>query len=225
MSVTDFRETETKGRKSGRMSARERDVLERLLPVVGLSHEQVLDKKQAFGREAPLFLEVGFGRGTFLLEQAVLAPESDFIGVEIYRPAISRLLKGLEGGEGDAGLPITNVRVYNHNAKYVLMDCIPEHYLDGVYILFPDPWPKKKHQKRRLIDQDFCVLLLSRLKPGADVIVATDHAGYAEEIEHVFESSGFILESKDVSDTWTTAYAMKALKKKNGHRTYRYVRP
>jgi tRNA (guanine-N7-)-methyltransferase len=224
MNLTDFRETETKGRKSGRMSASLRDVLDRLLPIISVSPESRLDRQKVFGRQAPLFLEIGFGRGTFLLEKACLSPESDFIGIEIYRPGIARLLKGLAGMEGHEGAPISNVRVYNHNARYVLMDCIPQNSLDGVYILFPDPWPKKRHHKRRLINSEFCGLLLSRLRPGGSVIVATDHAEYAAEIELAFDTAGFALENKNMSDIWETAYALKALKKKSGMRTYGFVK-
>ena len=224
MSRTDFRQTETKGRRSGRMNAGDRDALERLLPVVGLDTECLLEKKKVFGREAPLFLEIGFGRGAFLLEQARLLPENDFIGIEIYKPAIAKLLKGLAPTDGSEGLLIINVRVYNHNARYVLMDCIPENSLDGVYILFPDPWHKSRHRKRRLINPEFCKLLLSRLRPGGSVVVATDHTEYAAEVEPSFGAAGFTLESKELSNIWTTGYALKAINNNRSLRTFRFVR-
>ena len=224
MSLTDFRETETKGRKAGRLSPTERDALNRLLPIVGLSPEFLLDRKKVFGREAPLFLEIGFGRGTFLLDKASLSPENDFIGIEIYRPGVAKLLKGLAGIDVSEELLINNLRVYNHNAENVLMDCIPENSLAGMYILFPDPWAKPRHRKRRLINPEFCSLLLSRLRPGGTVVVATDHTEYASKIERTFDTSGFELESKDMSEIWTTAYALKASKKKDTLRTFRFVR-
>lgn len=224
MGLTDFRETETKGRKSGRMSASERDVLERLLPQLSLSPEHVLDRKEVFGREAPLFLEIGFGSGKFLLEKARLAPENDFIGVEIYRPGIARLLKNLADTDSAKGPGAANLRIFILNARHMLIDCIPENSLDGVYILFPDPWPKTRHRKRRLINPEFCGLLQSRLRPGGSVVVATDHMEYAAEIERAFNTAGFTLECIDMSESWTTAYAMKARKKNNGLRTYRFVR-
>ena len=224
MSLTDFRETETKGRRLGRMSASERDVLDRLLPMVALNPECVLDRKKVFGRETPLFLEIGFGRGTFLLEKACLAPENDFIGIEIYRPSIAKLLKGLATMDGSEGPLITNLRVYNHNARYVLMDCIQENSLDGAYILFPDPWHKTRHRKRRLINPEFCSLLLSRLRPGGTAVIATDHTEYATKIEVAFDAAGFTLESKEMSDIWATAYALKARKKNRALSTFRFVR-
>jgi len=223
MSLTGFREL-TKGRKSGRMSPSERDALDRLLPVVGLSPERVLDRKKAFGREAPLFLEIGFGNGTFLLEKACLVPENDFVGIEVYRPGIAKLLKGLEGLEGSERLSINNVRVYNHDAANVLMYCIPENSLDGVYILFPDPWHKTRHRKRRLINHMFCSLLLSRLRSGGSAVVATDYLEYAAEIERAFDTAGFILERKNMSDIWTTAYALKARESNSGFSTFRFIR-
>ncbi len=224
MSLTDFRETKTMGRKAGRMSPTERDALDRLLPMVGLSPECVLDTEKVFGREAPLFLEIGFGRGTFLLDKAYLSPENDFIGIEIYRPGVAKLLKGIAGIDGPEGSLISNLRVYNHNAENVLMDCIPENSLDGVYILFPDPWSKPRHRKRRLISPEFCSLLLSRLRPGGSAVVATDHTEYASKIESAFDTAGFTLESKNMSDTWTTAYALKASKKNDTLRTFRFLR-
>jgi len=224
MSLTDLRETQTKGRKAGRMNAGERDALDRLLPIIGLSPECVLDRKKVFGREAPLFLEIGFGRGTFLLEKASLSPEKDFVGIEIYKPGIAKLLKGLAGMDDPEGLSINNLRVYNHNAANVLMDCIPENSLDGLYILFPDPWPKTRHHKRRLINPEFCCLLLSRLRHGKSAVVATDHMEYAVEIERAFDTAGFTLESKNMSDIWTTAYALKASEMNCDLRTFRFVR-
>jgi tRNA (guanine-N7-)-methyltransferase len=224
MSLTDLRETETKGRRAGRMSATEREALERLLSVVGLSPEFVLDSEKVFGRKAPLFLEIGFGRGTFLVEQASLFPEKDFIGIEIFRPGIAKLLKGLERIDRPDGQLVGNVRIYEHTAQNVLLDCIFENSLDGIYMLFPDPWHKSRHRKRRLISPEFCRLLFSRLRPGGSVVVATDHTEYASKIERVFDTSGFILESKDTSEIWTTAYALKASKKNDTLRTFRFVR-
>jgi tRNA (guanine-N7-)-methyltransferase len=224
MSLTGFSDTKTKGRKAGRMSTSERDAFDRLLPVVGLNPQRLLDRKKAFGREAPLFLEIGFGRGTFLLEKACLVPENDFIGIEIYRPGIAKLLKGLAGMDGSEGLSINNLRVYNHNAANVLIDCIPENSLDGVYILFPDPWHKTRHRKRRLINHQFCSLLLSRIRSGGSAVVATDHMEYAAEIERAFDTAGFMLESKNISDIWTTAYALKARESNSGFSTFRFIR-
>jgi len=224
MSLTEFRDTQTKGRKAGRLSPKERDALDKLLPVICLDHEAALDTEEVFGRKAPLFLEIGFGRGTFLLEKALLVPENDFNGIEIYRPGVAKLLKGITEVDGPEGPFIKNLRVYNHNAEFVLMDCISENSLESVYILFPDPWSKIRHRKRRLINPEFCRLLLSRLKPGGSAVVATDHAEYASKIERAFDTAGFTLESKDMSEIWTTAYALKASKKKDTLRTFRFVR-
>ena len=224
MPFTAFRETETKGRKSGRMSVSERHALDTILPMVRLSPDSLINKREIFGREAPVFLEIGFGCGTFLSEKALNTPENDFIGVEIYKPGIAKLLKTLVNSEDPENLHINNVRIFNHNARHVLMDNIPYNYLDGAYILFPDPWPKTRHHKRRLIDPDFTTLLSSRLKPEGFVIVGTDHQEYAREIEHAFDSAGFTIDAKGVPDALKTAFALKALKKKRVIKTYKFIR-
>jgi len=222
--VIDLRETKTKGRKFGRMSLKEREALVTILPVVRLCTESVIDRTDIFGREAPLFLEIGFGTGTFLLEKAAESPQHDFIGIEIYVTGIAKLLINLISRENPAALSVTNLRVFNKDAKSVLINNIPPASLDGVYILFPDPWPKKRHQKRRLINPEFARMLFSRLKSNGPVIVATDSRDYAAEIESSFASAGFKMECEDMSDIRKTTYALKAFKENRPLRIYRFTR-
>lgn len=216
--------TRTTGRKCGRMSKAGRSALSTILPLIRLSTESVMDKADVFGREAPLYLEIGFGTGAFLSENAAASPQHDFIGIEIYVTGISKLLVNLISQEDPAALSIANVRVFNKDARSVLENNIPPDSLDGVYILFPDPWPKKRHNKRRLINPEFAAILFHRLKAQGSIVVATDSVEYAAEIESAFASAGFVTEGEDLSDISRTAFALKAAKDNRQFKRYRFVK-
>jgi tRNA (guanine-N7-)-methyltransferase len=141
------------------------------------------DLHAVFGRDAERVLEIGFGNGEALLFAAGHEPQRDFIGIEVHRPGVGRLLNALADG-GHA-----NVRLYNHDAVEVLQQDIAEASLDEVRIWFPDPWHKKRHNKRRLIQPDFVALLASRLKPGGLLHLATDWEAYAEHMFDVLEAA------------------------------------
>jgi tRNA (guanine-N7-)-methyltransferase len=143
----------------------------------GLEHRDgVVSFDALFGRSGPRVLEIGFGMGQSLIEMAQHSPASNFIGVEVHKPGVGRLLREI------AEKSITNIRVYCHDAVDVLRDCIPDASLDTVQIFFPDPWHKKRHNKRRLIQPDFARLLLSKLKPGGTCHLATDWEDYAQQM-------------------------------------------
>lgn len=220
----NVRKLRTTGRKSGRMSKAGRSALSTILPLIKLSTESVMDKVDVFGREAPLYLEIGFGTGAFLSEKAATAPQHDFIGIEIYVTGIAKLLVNLISQEDPTALSMTNVRVFNKDARSVLVNNIPPDSLDGVYILFPDPWPKKKHFKRRLINPEFAAILFPRLKAQGAIVVATDSVEYAAEIESAFASAGFVIEGEDISDISGTAFALKAAKDNRQFKRYRFVK-
>jgi tRNA (guanine-N7-)-methyltransferase len=135
-----------------------------------------LDLDSLFGRSAPRTVEIGFGNGENLAKMAAAHPERDYLGVEVHRPGVGRLLLALEA------LHLTNVRVICHDAVEVLGRQIPQHSLDEVVILFPDPWPKKRHHKRRLVQDAFVELVAQRLRPGGVLRLATDWQPYAEEM-------------------------------------------
>jgi tRNA (guanine-N7-)-methyltransferase len=141
------------------------------------------DFDAVFGRHAARVLEIGFGNGEALLYAATQAPERDFIGIEVHQPGVGRLLNGL----ASAGLD--NVRVYCHDAVEVLQQDVAESALDEVRIWFPDPWHKKRHNKRRLVQPAFVALLASRLRPGGLLHLATDWENYAEHMVEVLEAS------------------------------------
>jgi tRNA (guanine-N7-)-methyltransferase len=141
------------------------------------------DFAAAFGRDAPRVLEIGFGNGEQLVHAAQAEPARNFIGVEVHRPGVGRLLNAL--AQADVG----NVRVYHHDAVEVLEREIVAQSLAEVRIYFPDPWPKKRHQKRRLIQPDFVALLASRTTLGGRLHLATDWADYAEHMQSVLDSA------------------------------------
>lgn len=173
--------------RAGRMTEGQRAAFEKYWPQYGLSlHDGLLDAAQAFGRDAPRVLEIGFGMGDSLLQMLQQEPEKDFIGIEVHPPGVGRLIN-------NAGkLQLTNLRVYLADAIDVLEDCIPENSLDRIQIYFPDPWHKKKHNKRRLVQPEFVARLRRYLKPGGVLHLATDWEPYAEHMLEVMEvAEGF----------------------------------
>ena len=170
--------------RHGRMTTGQQRAFDELWPRWGLTREQGrLDPQQVFGREAPRVFEIGFGMGQSLIEMAQAAPDQDFIGVEVHRPGVGKLLSGME----EAG--IDNIRVYNDDAVDVLNDCIDDASLAAVQIFFPDPWHKKKHNKRRLIQPAFVQKLRGKLKIGGFIHLATDWQDYAEQMLAVMSAA------------------------------------
>lgn len=166
--------------RQGRLTPAQQRACEVFLPQFGIPHcNAPLDLDQAFGRSALKILEIGFGMGETTADIAARHPENDYLGVEVHTPGVGSLLKRI----AEAGA--ANVRIIQHDAVEVLRVMIPTASLDGVHIYFPDPWPKKRHHKRRLIQPPFIALLSSRMKPGAYLHVATDWENYALQILEV----------------------------------------
>jgi len=163
--------------RQGRVSNAQQRAHAELLPRYGIPfREAYLDLDAEFGRPAPKLLEIGFGMGETTATMAAAHPEKDYVGVEVHTPGVGSLLKQI--GERKLG----NVRIIPHDAVEVLKSMIRPLSLDGVHIFFPDPWPKLRHHKRRLVQPTFVALLSERLKPGGYLHVATDWAPYAEQV-------------------------------------------
>ena len=163
--------------RAGRVSHAQQRALDQLLSVYGIPYRaEQLDLDQAFGRSAPHILEIGFGMGETTAHIAARHPENDYLGVEVHTPGIGSLLKQIE----EQGL--RNLRIIAHDAIEVLHHMLGPACLDGVHIFFPDPWPKKRHHKRRLIQPALVSLLCEKLKPGGYIHAATDWDHYAEHI-------------------------------------------
>ncbi|MDP9200292.1 MAG: tRNA (guanosine(46)-N7)-methyltransferase TrmB, partial [Pseudomonadota bacterium] len=158
----------------------QRRALDELLSLWGLRFSQApLDLDAVFGRSAPRVMEIGFGDGGNLIEIAAASPEVDFIGVEVHPPGIGHCLLGIESRA------LTNVRVIAHDAVEVLEAQISPDSLDEVLLYFPDPWPKKRHHKRRIVQAAFVAMVADRLKPGGAFRLATDWEPYAEWMREV----------------------------------------
>jgi tRNA (guanine-N7-)-methyltransferase len=164
-------------RREGRITEAQKRALEELLPRYGVAPgESPLDFVALFGRDAPVHLEIGFGNGEALAAMAAAHPQNNYLGIEVHRPGVGVLLRRIEA-EG-----LTNVRVACTDAKELLERCIPESSLSAVYIFFPDPWHKKRHHKRRLVQAEFVALLARKLKPGGLLHLATDWEDYAQHM-------------------------------------------
>jgi tRNA (guanine-N7-)-methyltransferase len=161
--------------RQGRMTDAQRDACERLLPRFGLPYTATaLDFDLVFGRSAPRILEIGFGMGETTAEIAASHPDIDYLGLEVHGPGVGSLLRHIEAHE------LRNVRIIQHDAVEVATAMIPAASLHGIHIFFPDPWPKKRHHKRRIVQTPFVRLLASRLLPGGYLHLATDWQEYAE---------------------------------------------
>ena len=173
--------------RAGRMTAAQKQALATLWPRYGLDPQAgLLEPDRAFPRPAPLILEIGFGMGDSLAGMARARPERNYLGVEVHRPGVGNILRLAQEQELD------NLRVYQADAKDVLTRCIAPDSLAGIQIFFPDPWPKKRHHKRRLIQPDFVQELRRCLQPGGYLHLATDWQPYADYMLAVMsEAPGF----------------------------------
>jgi len=163
--------------RQGRVSPAQQRACETLLPRFGIDYAaQPLNLEQAFGRRAPKILEIGFGMGDSTAAIAIAHPENDYLALEVHTPGVGNLLKLIEARQ------ISNIRIMQHDAVEVLRDMIQANTLDGVHIFFPDPWHKARHNKRRLIQAPFIAQLVTKLKPGGYIHVATDWQDYAEQV-------------------------------------------
>lgn len=161
----------------------QQDAIARLLPKWSIAYQAApVDLAAAFGRAAPVILEIGFGMGETTQQIAQARPEDNFLGVEVFNAGVGALLKRIE----TAGL--SNIRIVQHDAVEVVRDMIPHASLAGVHIYFPDPWPKKRHHKRRLIQPAFVELLSNRLAPGGYLHCATDWEPYAAQMLEVLQA-------------------------------------
>ncbi len=171
-------------RREGRITVAQQRALEALWPRYGIAPSTgALDLNQCFGRRAPRILEIGFGMGDSLLACASTHPEIDYLGIEVHRPGIGGVLRKLDA------LNLGNVRVIDGDALEVLRHHIDAASFDAIYVFFPDPWPKKRHHKRRLIQPEFMTLAYAKLKPGGLLHFATDWEHYAQHMLDVVSAT------------------------------------
>ncbi len=166
--------------REGRLTKGQERAMEELFPTMGLEFQrEAYNLNKVFDREAPKVLEIGFGMGKSLAEQASCERNIDFIGIEVHKPGVGACLLLAEEFE------LTNVRVIHHDAVEIIDYAIADHSLDKIQIFFPDPWHKKKHHKRRIVQTEFCQKLHKKLKKGGVLHLATDWENYAEHMLEV----------------------------------------
>ncbi len=176
-------EMRTHGRKNGFVTTGQEARLLKWLPKIGLPKDKTLSEAN-IDEDKPVVMEIGFGNGDFLVHLAEKYPDWTLVGVEIYLPGVAKAVARLE----DAGV-IERTRITQLPAQYVLEHQIQEEQLDGVFINHPDPWPKARHHKRRIIQKDFARLLVSRIKPGGFVKLASDICELAEWMRDILDNT------------------------------------
>ena len=163
--------------RAGRMTPAQERALTELWPRYGVDHDALpLDLDVLFGRRAPRCLEIGFGIGEVIASLAENHPDRDYVGIEVHRPGVGRLLLRAEQAS------LRNLRVICHDAVEVLKEGIPDDSFDEILVFFPDPWHKKRHHKRRLIDESFVELAAAKLRAGGVLRLATDWQAYADQM-------------------------------------------
>lgn len=172
-------------RREGRITPSQEKALTELFPVYGIeySKERVLDFKELFGNSNDVVLEIGFGMGSSILEMAEKSPDVNFLGIEVHRPGVGVCLREMKKRG------IENLRVMSDDAVDIMTDMIPDGSLSRIQLFFPDPWQKKKHHKRRIVQPSFITLAANKLKSGGILHLATDWESYAEEMLEVIGQS------------------------------------
>lgn len=183
-------------KRAGRLTPSQQRALETLWPTWGIEYsDRALDLDAVYGRVAPRVLEIGFGNGDSLVDMAAANPGVDYLGVEVHEPGVGHCLIRI----GEAG--IRNLRLIMHDAIDVLEHQLDAESLDRVNLYFPDPWPKKRHHKRRIVNPAFLALVAKRLKPVGSLHIATDWENYAEHIDATLAgSSALVLEERREHD-------------------------
>tara|TARA_B110000003_G_scaffold228007_1_gene229408 strand:+ start:729 stop:1424 length:696 start_codon:yes stop_codon:yes gene_type:complete len=173
--------------RAGRMTEAQRKAYEVSWPTYGLKLDNgVIDTDAVFGRSGPKVLEIGFGMGDSLVEMAVAEPETDFIGIEVHPPGVGTIMNNARLQE------LSNLRIYLADANDVLDECFTEQSIDRLQLYFPDPWHKKKHNKRRIVQSDFVQKVRQKLRTDGILHMATDWQHYAEQmLETLSEAEGF----------------------------------
>ena len=173
-------------KREGRLTVGQQRALDQLFPLYGLSlQDNAINIADVFQRDAYTVLEIGFGNGTSLAEMAANNPDQNYIGVEVHRPGVGNLLLQIEEGG------LTNLRVINDDAVEVLKQMIADESIDAVYLFFADPWHKKRHHKRRIVQREFVELLRKKLKVGGIFHMATDWEHYAEHMMQVMNQAEY----------------------------------
>jgi len=202
--------------RQGRVTAAQERALVELAPLYAIEYREAqLDPREIFGRAAPLVLEIGSGMGETTASIAKQRPDTDFIAVEVHAPGVGSLLKLIEKDR------LRNLRVIRHDALEVLEHMIPDASLAGMHLFFPDPWPKKRHHKRRLVQPAFAALAARKLAPGGYLHAATDWEDYAAQIGEVLSGAPGFERVAGGAARPATKFELRGLKL--GHKVHDFV--
>ncbi|MEW7980471.1 MAG: tRNA (guanosine(46)-N7)-methyltransferase TrmB [gamma proteobacterium symbiont of Phacoides pectinatus] len=194
--------------REGRLTAGQQRAFETLWPRFGAPYTGgPLDLPSIFGNRQPVYMEIGFGNGASLARMAHANPENNYLGVEVHRPGVGHLLLRIEE------LGLENLRVMRHDAVEVLQTGIADHALDGVFLFFPDPWHKKRHHKRRILQEPFIHLLGRKIRSGGLFHAATDWEEYARHMLAELSGAGALFENRAGEGHFTPRPAYRPLTK------------
>jgi tRNA (guanine-N7-)-methyltransferase len=190
--------------------------LAQLMPAYGIEfRDELLQPAAIFGRDAPLVLEIGSGMGETTARIAGERPDTDFIAAEVHSPGVGSLLQLIEKHQ------LKNIRVIRHDALEVLEHMIPDGALAGINLFFPDPWPKKRHHKRRLVQPAFAALVVRKLAPGGYLHAATDWEDYASQMAEVLAAEPGMRRAEDSAARPATKFELRGLKL--GHKVHDFL--
>lgn len=221
--MTKNREIKSYVLRQGRFTNSQKNALQAHWNEFGIDYSQrKINFSEIFGNNNPVFIEIGFGNGEFLIHISENNPNYNYIGIEVYKPGVGHILKRLATKE------LKNVKILNFDAVDVINDMVFDFSLSGVYIMFPDPWHKKKHHKRRIIQDNLIKLLAKKMCPSGLIFISTDWQDYADQILEVMSknaSSFKLLEDSKYLDNFKnvflTKYEERGLRK--GHNISKFV--
>lgn len=172
--------------RKGKMTSGQRKAVERLMPIYAFDPQSTIDFKQLFGNDYPVWLDIGFGNGESIIHAAQLHPEVNFLGIEVHLPGVGHLLMAIEE------LGLNNVRIIRNDAVDMMQLFMADASLAAVHVYFPDPWHKKRHHKRRIMNQEFLDLVEKKLQPGGRLHYASDWQPYALEVQELLGNNSWL---------------------------------
>lgn len=204
-------------RRAGRITSGQKNAWQYYWELYGIQNtKEIIETTNIFNNSnRKLIIEIGFGNGEILIDSALRNPDNNFIGIEVYESGIGQCLIQLSEKK------LSNVRLINEDAKHILNHSFKDQAIDQINIFFPDPWPKKKHHKRRLINQEFILLIGKKLKKNGCINIATDWDDYAEQIIDVFNKSNLFKKTNNLRLNLETKFEKRGLKL--GHKIQKFT--
>tara|TARA_B110000116_G_scaffold47575_1_gene39573 strand:+ start:44 stop:721 length:678 start_codon:yes stop_codon:yes gene_type:complete len=204
-------------RRAGRITSGQKNAWQYYWELYGIQNtKEIIETTNIFNNSnRKLIIEIGFGNGEILIDSALRNPDDNFIGIEVYESGIGQCLIQLSEKK------LSNVRLINEDAKHILNHSFKDQAIDQINIFFPDPWPKKKHHKRRLINQEFILLIGKKLKKNGCINIATDWDDYAEQIIDVFNKSNLFKKTNNLRLNLETKFEKRGLKL--GHKIQKFT--